>query len=171
MSESQTVITRDIRRTLDEMSVTGIDQFLGCIAGLVRTYDRGAGHWQVGMPRPALASEDPAVSCAIGRCALARVRWADAPASVARSAIARHTEPCGWCDYPLEELLTALDWAATFAGRISSERLLWQGADGTSYTREIRHDVYENHVWEAFADMKLAEQRDLVDAAVEASRS
>lgn len=170
-SESAMVITRDVRRTLDEMSVTGINEYLGCIAALVRNRDEGAGHWKVGMPRPVLASEDPAVMCAIGRCALARVRWADAPPPLARSGIARHTGRCGWCDYPLTELLVALDWSALFSGRISSERLLWRGADGTSYTREIRSDVYENESWEAFHALPLAEQHQLVDEAVEASRA
>ena len=63
-------------------------------------------HWRVGDGRPSLADEDPAVMQAVGRCAASRVRWEDKPAIFGPSI---HPAVCDWCEFPLPELLRALN--------------------------------------------------------------
>lgn len=119
-------------------------------------------HWRQGDPRPALADEDPAVMCAIGRCATNRLRFG----MPLPSGAGLHPKPCGWCDYPLDQLLLALDWSAWFSRFIVSESMHWP-----NYSRQVRSNVFENPRWAEFDTLTRKEREYRVEQAIEASRS
>jgi len=121
-------------------------------------------HWRQGDGRPGLADDDPAVMCAIGRCASSRV----AGAMGARLEYAGwHPGQCGWCGYPLEALLRALDWAAFTAQLVLSEVWHW---DAINYSRSIRSMVYENPQWAIFDRLTPKEREDRVAEVIRASQ-
>lgn len=80
----------------------------------------------------ALATNEPAVAAAMGRCLTAR-------SLSAKDAItARHPRPCGWCDYPRELLDGAVrEWTA----RAEFDRN--QGTDTSGYRTFRRLDPDE----------------------------
>ena len=112
-------------------------------------------HWRVGDGRPSLADEDPAVMQAVGRCAASRVRWEDKPAIFGPSI---HPAVCDWCEFPLPELLGALDWATWASRYVAAEVATWRGRGGSSYTRSLREDEYDNPAWRRFWDLPIAER-------------
>lgn len=123
--------------------------------------------WDDHDPRPALASDDPAVIAAIGRCA--SWRQAQRLGPVIPGWV--HPEPCGWCGYPLTELLRALSWATWASGHLESESLVWEGSGGSTYVRPGDPERWEHPAWAAFAALPRDAQTARVVAAVEASRS
>lgn len=122
--------------------------------------------WDDHDPRPALASDDPAVMCAIGRCASWRAAQAIGPVLPGWV----HPTPCGWCGYPLPELLRALSWATWASGHVESEHLVWEGAGGSTYVRPGGPERWEHPAWAEFAALPASERAERVRAAVEASR-
>lgn len=125
--------------------------------------------WDDRQPRPALASDDPAVVCAIARCATFRAAQALDVAPLLPGRV--HPSECGWCSYPLPELLRALSWATWASGHMESEALVWEGADGSTYLRQGGPERWEHPAWAAFAALTPQQRTERVLAAVEASRS
>ena len=126
--------------------------------------------WEPGQTRPGLATEEPAEAAAIGRCASARWRTGGGdvvyfvPAST-------HPEPCGWCGYPLPELLRALDWATWHGQLITSESAVWR-RDGTWYRRPTdRVGKFANPRWAIFEALPESEKAYAVSRVVKASRA
>lgn len=153
----------DVLAVLDQMDEESLRYRLG--APYVRTSWERSG-WDDHDPRPALASDDPAVMCAIGRCASYRAAQRLGPVLPGWV----HPADCGWCSYPLPELLRALSWATWASGHMESEALIWEGAEGATYTRPGRPELWTNPEWAAFAALDPNERRVRVQAAVEASR-
>jgi hypothetical protein len=157
---------KDLLRTLDAMSTEGLEDFLGP-GSTVKVFAEGQGYWHVGDGHPALADDDPAVMQAIGRCAAARIRWGQGVIRLGSV----HPGPCGWCGYPLVELLRALDWALYMGRLVTSERLAWRGRDRTEYVRVIRSEEWDNPAHAAFWALPADQREARIQAAVEASRS
>ena len=109
-------------------------------------YAEPQGYWQQGDPRPPLADDDPAVMQAIGRCAAFRGRSPEGY----RPKGGVHPAACGWCSYPLKELLAACDWATWASRYMLSEYVTWWGYEGSTYSREVRSREYENPRWRDF---------------------
>lgn len=168
---------KDVLATLDSMSTDGITAYLGVKAMAEKVYAAGQGYWRVGDGHPALADDDPAVMQAIGRCAASRIRWGEGVVRLG----AVHPAACGWCGYPLPELLRALDWALYMSGLVTTERYVWLGRDRTEYVRVMRSEEmwreghcaspWDNERHAAFWNLPAAEREARVLAAVEASRS
>jgi hypothetical protein len=81
----------------------------------------------------ALRTEDPAVAIAMGRCLTAR---AVARRDETFRPMPHHDRPCGWCDYPVDELQAAViefnNWAM-FNDRLSTS--------GRHATRTFAHEL------------------------------
>lgn len=154
----------DVLAVLDAMDEESLRYRLG--APYVRTSWERSG-WDDHDPRPALASDDPAVMCAIGRCASYRAAQRLGPVLPGWV----HPAECGWCSYPIEELLRALSWSTWASRHMESEALLWDGADGSTYLRPGAPERWEHPGWAEFADLPTWERTARVQAAVEASRA
>ena len=75
----------------------------------------------------ALATEDPAVAAAMGRCLAARSF---------RDRITRHhPRLCGWCDYPTDELQAGVEAFRTWAG--------FDDRASTSAHHAVRHFAHD----------------------------
>lgn len=155
----------DVRKVLDEVSYTGMVAKYGL--PVVSTHMTSADGWSNGDGRPALADDDPAIMQAIGRCAAARVRWDDAPPLMTKGV---HPAPCGWCEWPIEELLVACSWDVWKSGHIGSETMTWEGANGSHYTRGGRHDVFTSPTHAEFWATPRDAREARVQAAIAASR-
>lgn len=127
-----------------------------------RYYGEPVGYWRVGDGRPSLASEEPAVMEAMGRCATART-MAD---GVRLPIHAIHPAECGWCEYPLEQLLAACDWATWHSRWLSAEVWIWRGQG--VYARTVRADVYDNPAWARFYALPARERRYRIEQAAAA---
>ena len=133
-----------VRAYLDTLDLDALRWRLG-EPRIVTVYAEGQGYWHPGDGKPMLADEDPAVMQAIGRCALARVR-SSVPSSLVSDAI--HPAACGWCVYPQELLLGALDWAAWHSRYVVTEVYVWAADERwITYERGNRTSEYENPVW------------------------
>ncbi|MCU0506592.1 MAG: hypothetical protein MUE82_12655 [Chloroflexi bacterium] len=151
--------------TLDHGALVGLLQAPLIVLDL---HEPRATTWTPGSPRPALADEDPAVVAAIARCATARWRKSAVYGDAARTV--SHPEPCGWCDYPAEELQRALEWAAHFGRYISGEWYVWVRGNRAYRRPTGRAGTFDNRRWAAFAALSPSEQRKAVDLAVRRSR-
>ncbi len=122
--------------------------------------------WQPGDGRPALATDDPAVAQAMGRCALDRAVRGDTPVGgVARLRMV-HSTPCGWCDYPLDELVAACAHAVWTSRFVAVEFAVWEGVHGREEARPTgRAGTYENPVWAAFFALSPGDRRRRIDHA------
>lgn len=140
----------------------------GCTARCPTEKDAPHDHWRIGDGRPSLADEDPVAMCAIGRCATHRQRHGSVYGVLVPGNT--HPERCGYCDYPLAQLLRALDWWAWHCQSITSEVWTWSG---DAYTRSIGggKSRYENPTVQRFSDLPASDQRFLVDEAVKRSRA
>lgn len=153
----------DVLAVLDTLDEGSLRYRLG--APRVRqTWERSG--WDDHDPRPPLASDDPAVMAAIGRCA----SWRAATALGSLLPGWVHPEPCGWCGYPLPQLLAACRWSVWASGHLESEALVWDGPDGSSYVRPGDRERWEHPAWAAFAALTPQERTARVMAAVAASR-
>lgn len=153
-------------RRLDRM---GIDEVIGLLGDPRRMtrYAEPFGYWRQGSPRPALSDERPEVMQAIGRCAAARVRMTGGPSIGG----AIHPRPCGWCGFPLEELLAACDWATWHGRHVVSDLLVWRLTDGSLYLREAGGSgAYGDPATFAFWSLSPSERGRRVAAAIAASR-
>ena len=154
----------EVRAALDMFPESVIVNRFGPPESVV-TYARPQGNWKVGAGHPTLASDDPAVIQAIGRCAANRVRGRYTLLSGA------HPRECSWCPYPLPLLLEACDWATYMSRYIVTEVLIWRkGTDGpdrhVTYIRGGRSDVYENQVWAAYWALPVAVRSERILAAM-----
>lgn len=118
--------------------------------------------WRPGDGRPALASDDPAVVQAMGRCATHRVT-ATLPGGMSFRGRERSIHPaeCAWCDFPLAELLVACDYAVHTSGFVTDEIATWVSRkDGREEVRSTgRGGTYANPAWAAFFSAPVAERR------------
>jgi hypothetical protein len=114
----------------------------------VTTTMRGGGTaWQVGDPRPALASEEVAAVQAMARC----LAWRASGKLTADILSGIHPRECSWCDYPTPELLAAVDWAGAESGLIDLQYATWRGSFGSHYDRSTpQQGTYTNSRWAAF---------------------
>lgn len=143
------------------------DEIAGLLGEPVRVtrFVQPLGHWRPGQPRPVLADDDPAVMQAIGRCAAARIRD---PRLVSGSV---HPRPCGWCGFPLRELLAACDWAAARSRYVVVDLMVWRGEDGSAYLRDMhRSGIYEEPAWSAFWTLPTTERSRRIRTVLERSR-
>lgn len=136
---------REVIEALDAMTTEGVMNALrtvydDALPSRETTYSAGSGLWSWDDPRPALASDDPAVMQAIGRCAAWQVRRR-MPALIP-SLVKAHPTPCAWCEYPAAELLLACDWSVLQSRHVASEVLTWKGTNETIYRRSGRDDVH-----------------------------
>lgn len=158
-----------VRAYLDTLDLDALRWKLG-EPRVVTIHAEGQGYWHVGDGRPMLADEDPAVMQAIGRCALSRVRSTlPGPESLAHDAV--HPARCGWCEYPPELLLGALDWAVWHSRYIVTELLVWSHSSDerwVTYERGARSGEYENPAWRDFWSLPSQERIRRVEQAMAA---
>lgn len=134
----------DLRKMLDKASVSDIIGMLGAPRWVKHVF-QSTMHWKPGDERPALASDDPAVMQGIGRCAASRVN----EVSGIRTRFSIHdADRCLWCDYPLDEMMRACEWAQYQAAYVEAELAVWyedqERMRGSRYTRQVRGDYYSN---------------------------
>ncbi|HVM30745.1 MAG TPA: hypothetical protein VM305_08285 [Candidatus Limnocylindrales bacterium] len=142
----------DVRATLDDMDVDSLVAVLG-EPSVRRVYAEPYGYWKQGDGRPALADEDPAVMQAIGRCATARATHKSRVPGIPVDFV--HPAECGWCVYPLEQLLAACDCNVWHSRLLLVEMLVWRkgeerGERFVTYERVNRQNVYENRAHAAY---------------------
>lgn len=114
----------------------------------VTEYATGQGYWREGDGTPVLVAETPAIAQAMGRCVANRLRYGLDAIGVAAGSI--HPARCGWCDYPKDVLLVALDHATWRSRYVVTEYLVWPAKGGT-YTRATgRAGEYDNPTWLQF---------------------
>lgn len=53
---------------------------------------------------------EPAVAIAASKCWLARMMTNQSPDSVKVAIKESHPSTCGWCSYPLDELMKGIEW-------------------------------------------------------------
>lgn len=166
---------REVIEALDSMNLDAVCRALSSPSDdgwpvVRRTFARGQGGWVEGDGRPALADDDPAVMQAIGRCAAWRLR-AKLPGPLLLDSAA-HPRPCGWCEYPVAELLRACDWATITSRYVVAEFLQWWqyphadiGKKGLAYHRQGTDGVYLNERWAAFWALPTDERTRRIAAA------
>lgn len=154
----------DVAKLLAGLSIESLVERFGP-PHIVTRYTQPARHWREGMPRPALASDDPAVMQAIGRCSVARQHLA--AGKVTRSLHDR--DRCAWCEYPADELLAACDWAVWNMAYIEAEFAVWYekqlARKGATHQRLLRSDVYANETWAAFWSLPSVDRQARITAA------
>lgn len=155
--------SNDRQAYLGTLDATGLLVELGD-PRIITTYAEPHGHWARGAARPSLADDRPEVMCAIARCGVSRQRHAERFGGVSLTGV--HTARCGWCDYPLAELLAALDWSIVESCMVTSEVWSWASEP---YTRTVRINEYEHPDYRAFAAMSGDDQRRAIALAVAAS--
>ena len=169
---------REVIAALDSMTVREVIRALASPTddgqpAVRRTFHEGQGYWRPGQGRPALASDDPAVMQAVGRCAAyqARLKFG----TIVPLVLKAHPRTCAWCDYPLAELLKACDWATVTSRSVQSERLVWRQypdaerpADrGQFYERAgDEAGTYLNEAWAALWAMDPADRETRIAAAM-----
>lgn len=169
---------REVIAALDSMTVKEVCRSLSGPnddgqPAVRRSFHEGQGYWKPGQGRPALASDDPAVMQAVGRCAAyqARLKFGTHVPLVLKA----HPRECAWCDYPLAELLKACDWATVTSRFVVAERLMWRQFPGQPDPKE-RGLFYErpgpdagsylNDTWAAFWAMDPADREARIAAAM-----
>lgn len=187
MPETPSLDTRIIQRWFDDREVRAaldgltVEQVTHLLSGndhdhgqpfRYRTFAEGQGYWKPGQGRPALASDDPAVMQAVGRCAAyqARLKFGTHVPLVLKA----HPRECAWCDYPLAELLKACDWATVASRFLITERLTWfqrpsaekPAERGPAYHRPGKGAEYLNDTWAAFWAMEPADREARIAAAM-----
>lgn len=150
-----------VRVVLDALSTEALETHLGPPRILER-FAEPQGYWSPGQPRPPLADADPPAMQLMGQCAASRFRDSLAmPRPLRTGAI--HPTACGWCDYPLRELLAALDWA-TWSSRYLIVRLaVWRRSELpedrlSAYVRELAVGEYQHPAWKAWWALSRSER-------------
>lgn len=152
----------DVRSVLDDMDVDTVIRTIG-EPRRATEYAVQPG-WAVGSGRPTFADDDPAVMQAIGRCAANRVRHG----LMALAGLGGvHPSPCGWCDYPLEQLLEACSWAVLVSRYVVLDLLIWRNDDGAQYSRPGGLTGYQNPSWRQFFEVAPKERERRIEAAAE----
>ncbi len=109
--------------------------------------------------KPSLASDDPAVVQAMGRCAVSRTR-SDALPRLG----SLHGDECAWCAYPVAELVAACEWGEWASRYIVAEVLTWRG-DRSSYEREGQPARYGNPAWRDFWALPISDRERRIEEA------
>lgn len=135
-----------VRDLLNEMSVDQISARYG--------EPRARDVYSCKLPesKPALASDDPAVVQAMGRCVVARTR--DSIVSLGKL----HGDTCAWCEYPIEQLVAACRWGEWESRYIVASVLVWHGADHSTYERAGDGPRYSNPDWRRYWDLPVQER-------------
>lgn len=137
----------DVRKALEAMSIAELITQFGDPVWITHRHQTNA-HWD-GAERPALASEDPATMQAIGRCAASRVM---PPISLPTERSIHDGARCGWCEYPLDELLKACEWSQSQSRYVAAEMCVWHEhphtRSGAQYVRVQRGGHYQSKKWE-----------------------
>ena len=143
---------KDVRSTLDDLSLSDVIVNIGTPT-YVRQYRKPLKpHDAV----PALASDDPAVTEAMGRCAVSRIDFfgVSLPRMSADGSRIHRAADCQWCDYPTAELIAACDYAVGTMRYLEDELLVWHENEatrgGAKYIRPGRSGVYEHPEWADF---------------------
>jgi hypothetical protein len=147
------------RDTLNAMSIAQVVASIGAPDEHVQ-YASVPG-WKVGDGRPDLASDDPAVMQAMGRCAASRVRHKLPAMALERV----HLSACGWCEYPLEEVLKACAWATMASRFVTADVLEWTNTEGRKYARPGTLTGYQNNRWATFWALPIEERERQIKAA------
>jgi hypothetical protein len=146
----------DVIALLAEMD---IDTLIGTLGEPERmTQHATAPGWKVGEGRPELANEDPAVMQAIGRCAWSRIEGRP-------KVLNAHPSECGWCQYPVEELLRACSWAVAMSGYVVVDVLVWRGKGGSVYARSGGEHGYQRAADREFWELPVKERERRVQEA------
>jgi hypothetical protein len=111
------------------------------------TYAQGSGYWKAGDGRPPIVFDGPAAANAAGRCVANRVRYGSLPGIPAGSI---HPAKCGWCDYPKDKLLAALDHATWRSQFVESEFAVWRFGNANYRRTTGRSGEYDHSDWRAF---------------------
>jgi hypothetical protein len=135
---------------------------------IATTYAAGQGYWSPGDGAPAIRP-DPAEGQALGRCAASRIRYGELGAVFANLHLGR----CGWCDYPVAELLRACDYATWQSRYVVSEWASWTFQDGRVYRRTTsdrasdnpRIGQYDNPAYAAFWTAPATVRRGWIETA------
>jgi hypothetical protein len=149
-------LTKGLRQRLDAMTLGEVRGEFGP-GDLRTTYVQPIGHnWKPGRGAPALVAETPAVAQAMGRCATSRSLKGDSGAMFSQSV---HPGECGWCVYPLRDLLEALEHAVWRSQTVEAEHEEWRFAGGARYVRSTGRDGhYDNPEWRRFWTMSRFER-------------
>lgn len=141
-----------VRELLSEMSTAAITARYGEPHRVV-LYSR-----PLPSKKPSLATDDPAVAQAMGRCAVSRMpdQW--------KLLRFRH-ETCSWCAYPVDELVKGCEWAEYISRYVTAEILVWRNEDGETYERGGASPHYENPAWAAFWGLDVYERERRIGAA------
>lgn len=121
---------------------------------------------------PALASDDPAVTEAMGRCAVSRMDFFGValPRASAAGSLIHRVADCQWCDYPTDELVAACDYAVGTMRYLEDELLVWHENEatrgGAKYIRPGRSGVYEHPAWADFWSQPTHERERRIAAAM-----
>jgi hypothetical protein len=121
---------------------------------------------------PALASDDPAVTEAMGRCAVSRIDFfgVSLPRMSADGSRIHRAADCQWCDYPTAELIAACDYAIGTMRYLEDELLVWHENEatrgGAKYIRPGRSGVYEHPGWADFWASPTHERERRIAAAM-----
>lgn len=134
----------DVRAVLDGMEIDDLIRNLGEPERITRYAEQL--NWKPGQGRPMFADDDPAVMQAIGRCAANRIHHG-AAATVRLGPI--HPGQCGFCDYPLDQLLEACAWAVMASRYVVADLLIWRN-DGQTYIRPSGATGYQAPAWASF---------------------
>ncbi|HAM56452.1 MAG TPA: hypothetical protein DCQ64_14065 [Candidatus Rokubacteria bacterium] len=151
----------DTRDALNALSVGEIVNLIG--APDEYTEYASVSGWSEGDGRPTLASEDPAVMQAIGRCLASRVRSVLPP--IRTLGDAAHPSACDWCDYPQAELTKACSWSVWHSHFVIADVLEWQGKEGSRYARPGTVTGYQNPDWRRFYTLGPHERERRIAAA------
>lgn len=161
----------DVVKVLSGMSVATITDELGA-PHVLRQTTPTRGNWTPGQGRPALATDDPAVGEAMGRCAASRSEWwGDDPRRPRLPPIPAegHPRPCAWCEYPLHALLAACDHAVWRMQFVESELLVWYRVQselkGPKYVRPGTTGGYQHPAWRDFWALPTFERLARIRAA------
>jgi hypothetical protein len=148
MTLTGTILKKEV---LEILEATSIEQLKRDHSDFRRftLYSQPFGHWKLGTPRPVVSADGPAEANAIGRCVANRVRYG-LMEGVNLGNI--HSSECGWCAYPKDVLLAALDHAIVISQHVEADYLVWRTADKSrDYTRDLhRAGEYDNPRWADF---------------------
>ena len=163
---------KDVRATLDELSLQEVIVNLGS-PHYVRRYRKPSIVHDI---KPVLASDDPAVLEAMGRCSLARsdVFRVASPRLYANASRIHRPDECQWCEWPAALLVEACDYAVGTMKFLEDEMLVWyQHQDrsaGAKYIRVTRGQVYEHPAWASFWSMPTHERERRIASAMYGER-
>lgn len=151
---------KDVRSTLDDMTLPEVIGLIGTPV-YARAYRRPS---RAHDAPPALASDDPSVTEAMGRCAVSRMDFfgVAVPRLGAETSRLHRRQDCQWCDYPTDELIAACDYAVGTMRYLENELLVWHENEpmrgGAKYVRPGRSEVYEHPSWGEFWSLPTHER-------------